>query len=54
MSADALKAAEDAWTRALQDAAGNHGDWGHVRQAAEVVKQITASIRAAEERRWTH
>lgn len=41
---DAYQAAEDAWRAALQAAVSNHGDWGHVRQAGEVVKQCQAAL----------
>ena len=36
--------AEEAWRQALQAAVSNHGDWGHVRQAGEVVKQCQAAL----------
>jgi hypothetical protein len=44
-----LNAAEKAWDTAVVAAAGNHGDWGHARQAGEVVKQLRAALKAAEE-----
>jgi len=42
-----LAAAEKAWDMAVVAAAGNHGDWGHARQAGEVVKQLRAAVKAA-------
>jgi hypothetical protein len=41
---EAYVAAEDAWRLALQAAVANHGDWGHVRQAGEIVKQAQAAL----------
>lgn len=49
---DAYTAAEDAWTRALQAAVSNHGDWAYVQQAHVVVKQTESALRALEERTW--
>jgi hypothetical protein len=39
----ALDRAEAAYTAAVSAAAG-HGDWGHVRQAAEAVHQARAAL----------
>jgi len=50
---EAYVAAEEAWTKALQAAVANHGSWGDVQQAYQVVKQTQSSLRAAEERTWT-
>ena len=43
-----LNAAETAWNVAIMQAASNHADWGHARQAGEVVKQLRAALKAAE------
>jgi hypothetical protein len=43
-----LKAAETAWDVAVVAAAGKYGDWGHARQAGEVVKQLRAAVKAME------
>ena len=48
----AYVAAEEAWTKALQLAVSNHGDWAYVQQAHVVVKQTQAALRALEERTW--
>lgn len=44
-----LKAADDEHTRVMQAAAGEHGDWFAVRQAAEVVRQARAALKAVGE-----
>lgn len=49
---DAYTAAEEAWTRALQLAVSNHGDWAYVQQAHVIVKQCQAKLRELEERTW--
>ena len=49
---DAYTATEEAWTRALQAAVSNHGDWAYVQQAHVVVKQCQAKLRALEEHTW--
>lgn len=36
--------ADAAYTAAVQAAVSGHGDWGEVRQAAEVVKQARAAV----------
>jgi hypothetical protein len=41
-----LEAAETAWNVAIVSAASSHGDWGHARQAGEVVKQLRAAVQA--------
>jgi hypothetical protein len=43
-----LNAAEKAWDTAVVAAASAHGDWGHARQAGEVVKQLRAALKAME------
>jgi hypothetical protein len=43
-----LAAAEKAWDLAVVAAASGHGDWGHARQAGEVVKQLRAAVKAVE------
>jgi hypothetical protein len=43
-----LAAAETAWNVAVVSAASNNGDWGHARQAGEVVKQLRAALKATE------
>jgi hypothetical protein len=43
-----LAAAETAWDVAVVSAASGHGDWGHARQAGEIVKQLRAAIKAQE------
>jgi hypothetical protein len=43
-----LQAAETAWDVAVVAAASGHGDWGHARQAGEVVKQLRAAVKAVE------
>ena len=40
----ALTTADEAYTTALQAAVGGYGDWAHVRQAGEVVKQARATL----------
>jgi hypothetical protein len=42
----ALTAADDAYTLAVQDAVNSQGAWGHVQQAAEVVRQCRATLHA--------
>lgn len=42
----ALDRAEAAWTLAVQEAASGHGDWGHARQAGEIVHQARAALQA--------
>lgn len=49
---DAYEAAEETWTKALQAAVANHGDWAYVQQAHIIVKQTQAALRALEERTW--
>ena len=49
---DAYTAAEETWTRALQAAVANHGDWAYVQQAHVIVKQCQAKLRALEEKTW--
>lgn len=44
-----LKAADDEHTAALVEAVGGRGDWSAVRQAAEVVRQCRAALRAVGE-----
>jgi hypothetical protein len=39
-----LAAAETAWNVAVVSAASGHGDWGHARQAGEVVKQLRSAV----------
>lgn len=39
-----LTAADNEHTRLMQAAAGEHGDWSAVRQAAEVVRQCRAAV----------
>lgn len=41
-----LAVADEAYTLAVQAAVGGYGDWGHTRQAAEVVRQCRAAARA--------
>jgi hypothetical protein len=41
-----LQAAETAWDVAVVAAASGHGDWGHARQAGEIVKQLRAAVQA--------
>ncbi len=43
----ALEAADNAYTVAVQAAVGRAGDWAHVRQAGEVVRQARAAVKAA-------
>lgn len=45
--AEDLEAADNAYTLAVQAAVSGHGDWAHVRQAAEVVRQCRAAVKAA-------
>jgi hypothetical protein len=45
--AEALQAADDAHTLTVQAAVGGYGNWGDVRQAAEVVRQCRAAVKAA-------
>lgn len=40
---EALAAADAAYTAAVQAAAGG-GDWGHARQAGEIVRQCRAAL----------
>lgn len=47
----ALDRAEEAWRQAVQDAAGNHGDWGDARQAGEACHQARAALKEAEDHR---
>lgn len=42
-----LEAADNAYTVAVQAAVGRAGDWAHVRQAAEVVRQARSALKAA-------
>ena len=42
-----LAAADDAHTRAVQNAVSGHADWANVRQAAEIVRQCRAALKAA-------
>jgi hypothetical protein len=49
----AYEAAEEAWRAALQLAVSNHGDWGHVQQAHQIVKQCQAALRAEAEKQWS-
>ena len=49
---DAYVAAEEVWTKALQAAVSNHGDWAYVQQAHVIVKQCQAKLRALEEKTW--
>lgn len=44
-----LAVADQAHTLAVQAAVGGHGDWGHARQAAEVVRQCRAALKACGE-----
>lgn len=44
---DALTAADNAYTVAVQAAVGRSGDWAHVRQAAEVVRQARSALKDA-------
>jgi hypothetical protein len=44
-----LAAADDAHTRAVQTAVSGHGDWSHVRQAAEIVRHCRAALKACGE-----
>jgi hypothetical protein len=44
-----LKAADDEHTAALVEAVGGRGDWFAVRQAAEVVRQCRAALKAVGE-----
>jgi ribosomal protein S19E (S16A) len=44
-----LAAADDAHTGALVEAVGGRGDWFTVRQAAEIVRQCRAALKAAGE-----
>ncbi|MDQ0854806.1 hypothetical protein QFZ79_002917 [Arthrobacter sp. V4I6] len=46
--AEELAAADAAYTSAVQAAVGGYGDWGHVRQAAEVAHQCRAAVKAHE------
>lgn len=44
---DALAKADVAYTAAVQDAVGGHGDWGHVREAGEAVRQARSALKQA-------
>lgn len=44
---DALAKADDAYTAAVQDAVGGHGDWAYVREAGEVVRQARSALKQA-------
>ncbi len=48
--AEDLEAADNAHTLAVQAAVSGHGDWAHVRQAAEVVRQCRSAFRNAGDR----
>ena len=43
----ALEAADDAYTLAVQAAVGRHGDWAHVREAAQAVRQARSALKEA-------
>jgi hypothetical protein len=42
-----LAAADNAHTLAVQAAVSGHGDWSHVRQSAEIVRQCRSALRNA-------
>lgn len=45
---DELAAADKAHLLAVQAAVGRYGDWTHVRQASEVVRQCRAALKAVD------